>query len=81
MKLKQILVTLALILTTSVAFAFQCPADMRQIDAALAQNPQLSSEQLAEVKKLREEGEALHNAGRHQESVDTLAKAKEMLGL
>ena len=81
MKLKQIVATLALLLATSVAFAFQCPADMRQIDAALAQNPQLSEEQLAEVRELREEGEALHNAGQHQESVDALAKAKEILGL
>jgi hypothetical protein len=31
------------------------------------------------VKKYREEGEALHKAGKHQESVDTLAKAMKIL--
>lgn len=63
------------------AFAMHCPADMKKIDAALAKNPQLSAEQMAEVKKLRAEGEALHNAGKHQESVDTLAKAMKILGI
>lgn len=62
------------------AFAFHCPADMKKIDAALAAGPDLSEEQLAEVKKLRAEGEELHKAGNHQASVDTLAKAMEILG-
>jgi hypothetical protein len=34
---------------------------------------------MAEVKKLRAAGETLHKAGKHQESVDTLAKAKKLL--
>ena len=34
--------------------------------------------QLDEVKKYRAEGEALHKAGKHQESIDTLAKAGSM---
>jgi hypothetical protein len=61
------------------AFAFHCPADMKKIDEALAKNPQLSAAQMAEVKKLRADGEALHKAGKHQESVDTLAKAMKLL--
>jgi hypothetical protein len=81
MKLKQTVLTVALLLATSVAFAMHCPADMRKIDEALAQNPQLTEEQLAEVRKYRAEGEELHNAGRHQESVDTLAKALKILGM
>jgi hypothetical protein len=63
------------------AFAFHCPADMAKIDAKLAQNPPLTGEQLAEVQKLRKEGEDYHNAGKHQESVDTLAKAMKILGI
>ncbi len=63
------------------AFAFHCPADVAKIDATLAENPRLSAEQLAEVKKLRAEGEALHNGGKHQDAVDTLAKAMEILGI
>jgi hypothetical protein len=58
-----------------------CPMDMKAIDAALAKKPQLSATQLDDVKKYRAEGEALHNAGKHQESVDTLAKAKKILGI
>jgi len=63
------------------AWAFHCPADMAKIDEALAQNPELTSEQMAEVTSLRAEGEELHNAGKHQESIDTLAKAMEILGI
>jgi hypothetical protein len=66
-------------LAAAPAFAFHCPADMAKIDAALAKNPQLSAADMAEVKKLRADGEALHKAGKHQESVDTLAKAMKLL--
>jgi hypothetical protein len=36
---------------------------------------------MTEVKKLRAEGETLHKAGKHQESVDTLAKAMKLLSI
>lgn len=68
-------------LAAGPAFAMHCPADMAKIDAALAQDPDLSADQLAEVKRLRAEGEAYHAAGQHQESVDTLAEAMEILGI
>jgi len=71
----------ALMLASSTAFAFHCPNDMKQIDAALAKNPKLSAKQMAEVKKLRADGEVLHKAGKHQESVDTLGKAMKILGI
>jgi len=61
--------------------AIQCPADMKKIDDALAKNPKLFAAQLTEVKKLRAEGEASHKAGKHQDSVDTLAKAMKILGI
>ncbi len=67
------------LLAAAPAFAFHCPVDMAAIDAALAKNPKLSAPEAAEVKKLRAEGETLHKAGKHQESVDTLAKAKKIL--
>ena len=81
MKLSTILVAASLVLASGTAFAFHCPKDMKQIDAALAKNPNLTAQQLADVKKYREEGEALHKAKKHQESVDTLAKAKKILGI
>ncbi len=63
------------------ALAGQCPVDMKKVDGALAQNPQISAAQLAEVTKLRAEGEAQHKGGQHGASVKTLAKAKEILGI
>ena len=71
----------ALLAFTTSAFAFHCPADMRKIDEAMAKNPKLTAEQAADVKKLRAEGETLHKAGKHQESVDTLAKAMKILDI
>lgn len=71
----------SLLLASSAALAFHCPADMKKIDAALAKNPSLSAAQMSEVKKLRADGEAFHKNGKHQESVDTLAKAMKILGV
>lgn len=65
----------------SSAWAFHCPADMAKIDAALAKKPDVSQEVLAQVKQLRAQGESLHQAGKHQESVDALAKAMTLLGI
>jgi len=76
-----LLATAAVVLLSTPALAMHCPADMAKIDAALAANPQISAEQLAEVQALRAEGETYHKAGQHQESVDTLAKAMAILGI
>ena len=70
----------ALTFASASALAFHCPADMKAIDAALP-TAKLTAAQLAEVKKQRADGEALHKAGKHQESVDTLAKAMKTLGI
>ncbi len=78
MKLR-IVLGVALLAFSAGALAFHCPADMKKIDAALATKPQLSQAQMDEVKKLRATGETLHKAGKHQESVDTLAKAMKIL--
>ena len=79
MNLRKTLLAAMLIATSTVAIAAHCPIDMKQIDAALAAQPNLTAEQLAEVKKYRAEGEALHKAGKHEESVEVLAKAKAIL--
>lgn len=70
---------IALLAFSTGALAFHCPVDMKKIDAALAKNPQLTKAQMDQVKKLRADGEKLHKAGKHQESVDTLGKAMKML--
>ena len=81
MKLRHLVAVATLAVFSSAAFAFHCPADMKKIDEALAKNPKLSDAQMSEVKKQRAEGEALHKAGKHQESVDVLAKAMGTLGI
>jgi len=79
--MKKVLTAAAALAFAGSAWAFHCPADMKKIDEALAKNPKLTAEQMAEVKKQRAEGEALHKAGKHQESVDTLAKAMKTLNI
>jgi hypothetical protein len=80
MKATHLIVAASLALASSTAFAFHCPQDMKKIDAAMGK-AKLSDGQMAEVKKYRAEGEALHKAGKHQESVDTLAKAMKIMGI
>ena len=62
------------------ALASQCPALIGQIDAALASTPGLSDDVKAEVVALRDKGEVLHNEGKHDQSVETLQQALQMLG-
>ncbi|TCT06421.1 hypothetical protein EDC22_1113 [Tepidamorphus gemmatus] len=69
-----------LALTVAPAMAFQCPADIAKINQAL-QTTSLSDAEKAQVIALRDQGQALHDAGQHQQSVDTLAQAKQMLGI
>ncbi len=75
------LIAAAMFAIAGTAFAMHCPMDMKKIDEALAKKPNISQAQMSEVKKLRAEGEVLHKAGKHQESVDTLAKAMAILGI
>jgi hypothetical protein len=80
--MKKLMAALALTLfMTASAFAHECPTHMKAIDEALAKNPPLTAEQLAEVKEYRAEGEKLHNEGLHAESVEALQKAEKILGI
>ena len=81
MKLRHFVAAATFAVFSSAAFAFHCPADMKKIDEALAKSPKLSDAQMTEVKNRRAEGETLHKAGKHQESVETLAKAMGILGI
>lgn len=77
--MKRSLIALAATLVAGSALAFHCPSDMKKIDEALAKNPKLTEAQMKDVKMYRADGEALHKAGKHQESIDTLAKAMKIL--
>src|SRR5215470_18332704 len=71
----------ATMLFAGSALAFHCPQEMKKIDDALAKNPKLTDAQMEQVKKDRAEGEALHKAGKHQESLDALGRAEKTLGI
>lgn len=79
MRKMPILAVAGLLLFSGAALARHCPMDMKKIDEALAANPPLTAEELAEVKRLRAKGEELHNAGNHPESEAVLAEAMRIL--
>jgi hypothetical protein len=66
---------------TGSASANSCPKHMASIDQALVANPKLEPAKLAEVRKLRADGEALHKQGKHAESEAALGQAKAILGI
>lgn len=79
--MKKLALAVALTFASSVAFAMHCPKEMKSIDDALAKNPKLTEAQMKDVKKSRADGEAMHKAGKHAESVAELAKAQKILGI
>ncbi|MGF2734662.1 hypothetical protein [Marinobacter sp. DUT-1] len=60
------------------ALAGQCPSLVSQIDQQL-QSAQLDSETEASIRALRDQGESLHNQGKHSESVKVLREALDKL--
>lgn len=78
--MRRIAIAAGLAFFASTAFAHNCPNEMKAIDAALPK-AKLDAKKSAEVKKLRAEGEKLHKAGKHSESMAALGKAKGMLGI
>ncbi len=79
--MKKLLVATVLAGAAGLAFAHNCPNEMKAIDAKLAANPKMSQADMDKVKKLRSDGEAAHKAGKHDESMKHLGEAKKMLGL
>ena len=73
-------VVVSLAFVTSMAFAHNCPNEMKAIDVKMV-NAKLSDSDLVKVKALREEGEKFHKAGKHDESMKALGEAKKMLGI
>ena len=81
MKKLIIAATALTLLASGTAFASSCPTRVKAIDEALAKNPSLTAEQLAEVKEYRDDGEKLHNEGKHADSVTALKEAEDILGI
>jgi hypothetical protein len=78
--MKYFAVTVILAAFASLAWASNCPNEVKAIDAALPK-AKLDAKQQAEVKKLRDDGDRLHKEGKHGESMATLGKAKGILGI
>lgn len=80
MKTRIFLAAVSMLFATA-AFADNCPNDMKKIDEAMAKKPTLTEAQMADVKKARAEGEAMHKAGKHKESRAELQKAMALLNI
>ena len=78
--MKRFALCIALAAIASTAAAHNCPNEWKAIDAALPK-AKLDAKQMAEVKKLRAEGEQLHKAGKHSESMGALGRARKMMGI
>lgn len=70
---------IAAALISTPLWAMHCPQDMARIDAMLKTDPPSDTALLAEVQRLRAEGEELHKAGNHEESAKVLKEAIDML--
>ncbi len=80
--LKRTVMAAALLtLVATPVFAGQCPRLMRQIDAALAYDPEVAAKVLTRVRELRDQGETLHTSGTHGQSIAVLNEAKGLLGI
>ena len=66
---------------SSLAFANNCPNEMKAIDAKLSASKDLSAETMTKVKSLRADGEKFHKQGKHDESMKSLGEAKKLLGI
>lgn len=77
--MRRLAVFLTTVLLSTSLWASQCPADMAKIDAMLQSNPPTDATVLAQVQKLRAEGEELHKAGNHSESAKVLDEALQLL--
>lgn len=56
------------------ALSGQCPSLVNEIDQKL-QSAQLDGDTASKIKELRDQGESLHNQGKHAESVKVLKRA------
>lgn len=77
--MRRITIFLAAALVSAPLWAMHCPMDMAKIDERLESNPPSDPAVLAQVQKLRAEGEQLHKAGDHAQSLQVLGQAQELL--
>ncbi len=76
---KTLAILISSLFISSFAYAGQCPALVKQVDAKIATTT-LAGDALKEVKTLRDKGDADHKAGKHADSVKALQEALKKLG-
>ena len=84
--LKKLIIATVMLILATPALASHCPKDVKAVDRVLERieakempELELSDEKLAEVISMRDQGEELHEAGKHEESVEMLHKAMAIL--
>jgi len=78
---KIVMILLSSFLVASYANAGSCPVLMKEVDAKLAIAKELSEKRIAEIEKLRQDGEEAHKTGKHKESVQLLQEALAKLNI
>jgi len=78
---KIVMILLSCFFVASYANAGSCPILIKEVDAKLATAKELSEKQVAEIEKLRKEGEEAHNTDKHKESVKLLQEALAKLNI
>ena len=78
---KIVMILLSCFFVASYANAGSCPILIKEVDSKLATAKELSEKQVAEIEKLRQEGEEAHNTGKHKESVKLLQEAIAKLNM
>ena len=78
---KIVMILLSCFFVASYANAGSCPILIKEVDSKLATAKELSEKQVAEIEKLRNEGEEAHNTGKHKESVKLLQEAIAKLNI
>ena len=78
---KIVMILLSCFFVASYANAGSCPILIKEVDSKLATAKELSEKQVAEIEKLRKEGEEAHNTGKHKEAVKLLQEAIAKLNI
>ena len=63
------------------AYAGHCPKDVAAIDEALVKGSSVSRLGQIQIRQLRDKGRNLQNAGKHDEALEALHRAMEVMGI
>ena len=75
---RSLLVAAVVVAFATPALAFNCPVNVKAIDAGLSK-ANLSAALNAEVQTLRDQGATEHKDGKHKESMVSLSKAMQKI--